>query len=161
MPKIDDILISYGAYHRHQENRRTHFIGVPLVTLGFLLLLNLCFGSVTPFMSPTAWFALGVCLVYLVLSVRLALVLLLPFLVLAGVANVLGMLGLGGMGFVICMGVGWYFQLKGHRAEGNKPALTTNLLQLFAAPLFLAAEFLFQRGWNPELAHQVHHGQRA
>ncbi len=160
MPRIEDILISYGAAHRHQENRKTHFIGVPLVTLGLLLLLNLVFGSITPFMSPTAWFVLAAWVAYLLISPPLAAVLFLPFLVLAGLANSLSMVGLGFIGFLVSMGIGWYFQLKGHRAEGNKPALTTNLLQIFSAPLFLAAEFLFSRGWKPELARRVH-GQSA
>ena len=42
-------------------------------------------------------------------------------------------------------------QLVGHAVEGRKPALADNVLQIFVAPIFLAAEALFALGYKPAL----------
>jgi uncharacterized membrane protein YGL010W len=42
-------------------------------------------------------------------------------------------------------------QLIGHVWEGRKPALVDNFLQIFVAPIFLAAEVFFALGYKPGL----------
>jgi uncharacterized membrane protein YGL010W len=50
---------------------------------------------------------------------------------------------------------GWILQLVGHVFEGRKPALADNLLQIFVAPIFLAAEVFFALGYKPALHDRV------
>jgi uncharacterized membrane protein YGL010W len=47
--------------------------------------------------------------------------------------------------------LGWTLQLLGHRLEGNRPALLTNLAQILVAPLFLTAELGFSLGLRRRL----------
>ncbi len=47
--------------------------------------------------------------------------------------------------------LGWTMQLLGHRLEGNRPALLTNLTQILVAPLYLVAELGFSLGLRRSL----------
>jgi uncharacterized membrane protein YGL010W len=60
-------------------------------------------------------------------------------------------IGKGAAWFVVFLGGGWVIQLVGHAVEGRKPALADNVLQIFVAPIFLAAEALFALGYKPAL----------
>lgn len=51
--------------------------------------------------------------------------------------------------------LGWALQLLGHRLEGNRPALLTNLAQILVAPLFLVAEMGFALGLRRDLRATV------
>ena len=51
--------------------------------------------------------------------------------------------------------LGWALQLLGHRLEGNRPALLTNLAQIFVAPLFLTAELGFSLGLRRTLRGDI------
>jgi uncharacterized membrane protein YGL010W len=57
--------------------------------------------------------------------------------------------------FAVLFVGGWILQLVGHVFEGRRPALVDNLLQIFVAPLFLAAEVFFALGYKPELRQAV------
>jgi uncharacterized membrane protein YGL010W len=148
-------LRSYAAYHADARNRLTHFFGVPLVSfslflaLGWLRFLHDPQGPWT----AAALFYLVVFVYYLRLDWRVALALA-PFtLALWWLADRVALwpftesLAVFGGTFV----GGWAIQLLGHAIEGKRPALADNVLQIFNAPLFLAAEVAFLLGLRPDL----------
>jgi uncharacterized membrane protein YGL010W len=64
-------------------------------------------------------------------------------------------IGSGLVWFLVFFGGGWVIQLIGHVYEGRKPALVDNFLQIFVAPIFLAAEVFFALGYKPALHDAV------
>lgn len=60
-------------------------------------------------------------------------------------------LGMAAMTFAL----GWALQLLGHRLEGNRPALLSNLAQTLSAPIFLVAELGFALGCRRQLQLEV------
>jgi len=155
MTSLKDQLASYGAYHRDPRNKLTHFMGVPLVTFSIFLVL-----SWFRFVAAPEWpltgaslFFLVVFLYYLRLDWSVAL-LQAPFnILLLGLADRAALLPFGqsALVFGVAFVLGWIIQLTGHAIEGRRPALADNLLQIFNAPLFLAAEVLFLFGLRNDL----------
>jgi uncharacterized membrane protein YGL010W len=137
-------LRSYAAYHADPRNKLAHCFGVPLVTFSIFLALGWlrfvhapeapCTGAVL--------FYLVVSLYYLRLDWRMALALA-PFtLALLALADRAALWPFP-QSLALFLGTfvgGWAIQLLGHALEGKRPALADNVLQIFNAPLFLAAE---------------------
>jgi uncharacterized membrane protein YGL010W len=151
---LADQLRSYRSYHRHPVNAAAHFAGVPLVILG--LLVPLGWARLDPGglpATPAAALVAAVLGYYLVLDFRMALVAV-PFgLALLWAADGVSRWPLGESAAAasgLFVG-GWAVQLAGHGVEGRRPALTDNLLQVFVAPLFLAAEFADFWGYRRDL----------
>ena len=158
--RLSALLASYAGYHRDARNRRTHYVGVPLISYAVLAALALLgwrlFGTRVP-LDRVAVAALAV--FYLALDVRLGLLLtgMLAALAAAGEWTVLlgphVTLGAAAAAFV----VGWALQLLGHHLEGNRPALLDNLLQILIAPIYLTAELAFALGWRRQLQASLRH----
>jgi uncharacterized membrane protein YGL010W len=51
--------------------------------------------------------------------------------------------------------VGWAFQFIGHWYEGKKPAFMDDIGGLLVGPMFITAQALFARGWNPLLCAEI------
>jgi len=158
MTQIAQILASYGSYHRDRRNKICHIIGVPLIVYSLLVALAWLkfelFGTAT---NGAVLFLLLVVLAYMRLDVGIALVVALfslPLLYLGTEASNLPF-STSFIVFLVAFVGGWIIQLIGHRFEGNKPALLDNLLQIFSAPLFLAAEFLFKLGLRKDLLEET------
>jgi uncharacterized membrane protein YGL010W len=154
MKTIEQQMASYAAYHQDARNKATHFIGVPVIVLSLfipLAWLRLDLGGVA--ISAAMLFAAAVLVYYFMLDVPLALAMLLIFAGLAWLGAAIAALGTGlGWGwFAVLFLGGWCLQLIGHVYEGRRPALTENLLQIFVAPIFLAAEVFFALGYKPAL----------
>ena len=134
----------YTSYHRDARNRATHFVGVPLIIVSLMVVMALwrfplggvevSFGVLFSAVVFVMWLVfdrlLGVTLVAILAPTlfgieRLALTL-----------DTSQMVALFAATFVL----GWIIQLWGHYYEGRRPALVTNLFQIFIAPMFLAAE---------------------
>ncbi|HJS91036.1 MAG TPA: Mpo1-like protein [Steroidobacteraceae bacterium] len=156
--RLTGILASYGHFHRDARNRLTHYFGVPAIIYAMLIPLALhtttAFGGAVRLdRSLLVVAALGYTLLDPALGVSLTLVLAL----LAAAAEATCRFGpsaaaiIAGVVFVL----GWALQLLGHRLEGNRPALLTNLAQVLVAPLFLVAELGFALGLRRELAASV------
>ncbi|OYQ36932.1 hypothetical protein CHU95_02795 [Niveispirillum lacus] len=148
----------YSAYHRHPHNRLTHYFGVP--TIVFAVMLGLSYLTV-----PVAGTTISVALIlmavlaayYVYLDPMIGgtlTALSVPFLMLADHVATLPPVTAATIGLVTFIG-GWAVQLLGHKFEGNKPALTANLLQIFVAPLFLVAEAYFALGLRKDVEAQV------
>jgi uncharacterized membrane protein YGL010W len=143
----------------------THFIGVPLVVLSLLIALGWVriglpfsgtFGPSYDLSLAMVFMAL-VTIWYLKVDLKLALVQF-PFsLVLLVLGDFIATLpwSLSLTTFVGVFVLGWFFQLLGHYIEGNRPALRDNFLQIFNAPLFLAAEMLFALGFYQGLRNRI------
>ena len=143
----DVLLKQYAEYHRDRRNILTHFVGVPMIVLGVLVLLSLPrftlgAATLTPalvvFGLATAWYltrgqlALGLA-VSLVNGVLLALAQ--PLSAGTWLAGGLGW----GLGLFM---VGWAIQYVGHWYEGRKPAFTDDLVGLLVGPMFVVLEAL-------------------
>jgi len=154
MKTAEQQMASYAAYHQDARNKATHFIGVPVIVLSlFIPLAWLRFEIGGLAITAALLFAAAVLVYYFILDVPLALAMLVVFAALAWVGDAIARLG-SGPGWT-CFAVlfigGWILQLVGHAYEGRRPALTDNLLQIFVAPIFLAAEVFFALGYKPAL----------
>ena len=156
--RLTSILASYARFHRDPRNRLTHYFGVPAIIYAVLILLAL--HSVTIAGATLRLDRIIIALAaigYIALDPGLGLPLALA-LALLGVAaeatctlGALPALGVAAVVFVL----GWALQLLGHRLEGNRPALLTNLAQILVAPLFLTAELGFSLGLRRRLQQEV------
>jgi len=154
MKNLEDQMATYAAYHQDSRNKATHFVGVPIIVLSLyipLAWLRLDVGGWT----ITAAMLLGAVVVayYLVLDLALGIAMLAVFAALAWIGQQIAGLGAiaGWSWFAVLFVGGWILQLVGHVFEGRKPALADNLLQIFVAPIFLAAEVFFALGYKPGL----------
>jgi uncharacterized membrane protein YGL010W len=157
--RLSGILASYGRFHRDPRNRLTHCFGVPAILYAVLIPLALHPQALSGVSLRLDRVVIVLATVgYIALDAGLGLSL--------GVA--LGLLGAAAEATCILVGpssalaiaatvflLGWALQLLGHRLEGNRPALLTNLAQIFVAPLFLAAEVGFSLGLRRRLRSEV------
>ena len=147
MKGLADQLASYSAYHRDPRNKRTHFFGVPMVTVSLFIFLEWFRFIHSSFpVSAALIFFLIVAVYYLKLDLQvggLALLCSLPLLV-AAHYMAQARWGISLSWFLFFFVGGWALQLWGHYYEGKRPALTDNILQIFNAPLFLICEVLFK-----------------
>lgn len=154
MKSLEDQMSFYAAYHQDGRNKATHFVGVPAIMLSLfipLAWLRTEVGGVT--LTAAMLFAAVVLVYYFLLDVPLALTMLLFTALLVYVADRIAMQGAaaGWTWFAILFVGGWILQLVGHLFEGRKPALVSNLFQIFVAPIFLCAEVFFVLGYKPGL----------
>lgn len=147
--RLAGILASYGRFHRDPRNCLTHYFGVPAIIYAVLIPAALHFSLVSGTSLRVdrivvALAALG----YISLDLWLGLSLTLALVLLAAAAEATCALGPSAALIVAAVAfvLGWALQLLGHRLEGNRPALLTNLAQIFVAPLFLTAELGFSLG---------------
>ncbi len=154
MKSLEDQMSFYAAYHQDTRNKLTHFIGVPAIVLGVMILLGWArieLGGTT--VSGAMLITAVVLLYYLRLDIPLGLAMCLVFGGLLYAAEVIAALPLkaGLAWFFLFFAGGWVVQLIGHVFEGRKPALVDNLFQIFVAPIFLCAEAFFALGYKPAL----------
>ncbi|MDO9075451.1 MAG: DUF962 domain-containing protein [Rubrivivax sp.] len=143
------LLTQYAAYHRDRRNIATHFVGVPMIMFGALVLLarpEFELGGVT--LTPAA-LALALVLPWTLSRGALALggltaAVWLALAVLAHlIAGATGQSAAWGLAF---FAVGWLIQFVGHYYEGRKPAFVDDLVGLFVAPMFVLLEALAPLG---------------
>jgi uncharacterized membrane protein YGL010W len=154
MKSIEEQMATYAAYHQDARNKATHFIGVPVIVLSLFIPLSwLRFDLGGVAISAAMLLAAAVLVYYFILDVPLALAMLVLFAALAWLGETIAMLGAapGWTWFAVLFIGGWILQLVGHVYEGRRPALADNLLQIFVAPIFLAAEVFFALGYKPAL----------
>jgi uncharacterized membrane protein YGL010W len=156
--RLTGILASYGRFHRDPRNRLTHYVGVPAIIYAVLIPLTLhgaVISGVTLRLDRIVVAVAGLGYVSLDLGLGLSLTAVLALL--AAAAEATSAAGsakapaVAGSVFVL----GWALQLLGHRLEGNRPALLTNLAQMLVAPLFVTAELGFFLGLRRTLRGAV------
>jgi uncharacterized membrane protein YGL010W len=127
----------YDEYHRHETNRLTHKIAIPLIVFHIIAMLtwiplgspfgfSLTLGHVV-YVVAVAW--------YLTLDVRLGALMALLMAVCFPLAAITP------KWLVVTVAiVGWLVQLAGHVVwEKRQPAFVTNLLQALIGPLYFVA----------------------
>lgn len=153
-----ELLSQYAAYHRDRRNITTHFIGVPMIMFGSLVLLSrpaLVLGGVV--LTPAA-LVLAPVLAWTLSrgATMLGALTALAWLLLAWLAHQVaadtGTWLSFGLGF---FGVGWVIQFVGHYYEGRKPAFVDDLVGLFVAPMFVLMEMAARLGWFAGLLAEV------
>ncbi len=158
MSRLAEHMTFYAAYHRDPRNRLTHFFGVPAIVFSYLLLLSYPQVEVAGFPVSAALVFMAVMTVYymtldVVIGAALGVVTI-PILYAAHL--VAGMpVGIGVTAFLVSFVGGWAVQLLGHKYEGNRPALVSNVWQMFVAPLFLMAEAFFMAGLKKDVEADV------
>lgn len=160
----DELLVEYARFHRDRRNIHTHLVGIPLMVFGLAVLLSrpplaatdwaglrwvltpavLLWGLSTPWYLSRGLLGLGL----LVGAMHAVLVLAATPLAQAGTAVWLGW----GLGPLL---LGGLLHLAGHYYEGRAPGIVQDLIDLLAAPLFVAAELLFSLGWLGTLRQKV------
>jgi uncharacterized membrane protein YGL010W len=152
-------LTQYAAYHRDKRNIMTHFIGVPLIVFGVVVMLSRAVLAHVDGVAVSV--ALIVSIIAAIYYVKLDLALgvtLAAFLALCvwigqmiapmSIANWLGW----GVGSFV---VGWAFQFVGHHYEQRKPAFADDLIGLIIGPLFVVAEVAFLLGLRKPLQEKI------
>lgn len=157
--RLTEILASYGRFHRDPRNRLTHCFGVPAIIYSLLIPAALHVDTVAGVPLPLDRIIVALAAVgYIALDAWLGLSLALALAALAAAAEATAALVGSAPALIIAATVfvlGWVLQLLGHRLEGNRPALLTNLAQIFVAPLFLTAELGFSLGLRRRLRGEV------
>src|SRR5919198_3043816 len=154
MKSLEEQMAVYSAYHQDARNRTTHFIGVPLIVLSLFIPLAWLRVDLSGVGVSAAMIVAAIVLAYyLALDVALGLAMVAIFGVLLWAGERIATFGsaTGWTWFAVLFVGGWVLQLVGHVFEGRRPALTDNLLQIFVAPIFLAAEVFFALGYKAAL----------
>jgi uncharacterized membrane protein YGL010W len=154
MQTLEQQMSFYAAYHQDARNKATHFVGVPMIIFGLFIALGWArveVGGVT--LTAAMLLAAVVLAWYFLLDLPLAAAMLVVNALLLYLADRVSVqpIGVGAVWFLVFFGGGWVIQLVGHAFEGRKPALVDNFLQIFVAPIFLAAEAFFALGYKPAL----------
>jgi uncharacterized membrane protein YGL010W len=143
------ILASYGRFHRDPRNRRTHYVGVPAIVYSVLVPMALCvrpLADVPLSLDRVIVAAAAVGYLWLDVGLGLALTAILALLAAAAEATAAAGSSVALTVAAVVFVAGWALQLAGHRLEGNRPALLTNLAQILVAPAYLVAELAFALG---------------
>ena len=148
-------LAQYAEYHRDRRNIATHFVGVPMIMFGALVLLSRPGFELAGLALSPAWLLLALVIAWTLSRGALALGLVTSVGWVA--VAVLAHAGQGpgwawGRGF---FGVGWVIQFVGHYYEGRKPAFVDDLVGLFVAPMFVLLELLAPAGFFKGLMAEV------
>lgn len=146
----------YGNSHTKLVTLLTHFIGLPLVIFGLLMCLAWFKLALPPFFSTNFAWVVSVLLsaFYLYLDWRLALSLLVIFLLMSWGASILSGKTFTSATLIMAVSlflVGWAVQVAGHYLEEKKLVLISQPYHLLIAPLFFAAEAAVLAGWRKDL----------
>ena len=152
-------LSKYAAYHRDKRNVVTHFIGIPMIVAGVVILLS------RPVFMPIDGVAISAALIvvaitalfYFKLDFRFGVAMSVFFAACLWLGQMLAVQTTAvwlswGIGL---FGVGWLFQFVGHRYEGKKPAFVDDIMGLAIGPIFVAAELAFKFGLRKEVQDAV------
>jgi len=154
MRSFEEQLTEYAKYHRDHRNIATHFIGIPMIVLGIMILLSKPLIPIGDLIfTPAVFIALASCIYYLSLNVAYGIAMSVLFSLLLTVAIILSSYGQtvwlsSGIGLFL---VGWIAQFIGHFYEGKKPAFVDDLIGLIIGPLFIVVEASFILGINKSL----------
>ncbi len=149
------LLGQYAEYHRDRRNIATHFVGVPMIMFGSLVLLSRPGFELAGLALSPAWVLLALVIGWTLSRGALALGLVTSgvWVLLAVLAHaVQGAWWAWGVGF---FAVGWVIQFVGHYYEGRKPAFVDDLVGLFVAPMFVLLELLAPAGFFKGLMAEV------
>ncbi len=145
MKSLDEQLLTYRQQHTNKINRITHYIGIPAIVFGLLILLNwISIDIATKAEFSFSWLALlGALVYYFLLNRKLviaAAIVLIPFTFIATLLARPAPTHFSFTLFLILFIGGWALQFIGHFFEKQKPAFMINPSQLLIGPLFVLTE---------------------
>jgi uncharacterized membrane protein YGL010W len=145
----------YQSYHYDRRNCATHFIGIPLIVFGIMVLFNrigvfgsIQLGTLVTMATIMYYFRLDWALA---MAMTAVLVLMQYFALQVATLPQTEWLTYGLGAFIL----GWIIQAVGHVFEKRRPAFTDNLMQLLIGPLFLMFEVFTALKLKPELRQAV------
>ncbi len=156
MSALPALLSEYGESHQNPTNKLVHWICVPLIMFSLLgLLWSIPVPAAVarlagPWLNWATLVMAAALLYYVRLSSRLALGMVLVWLVLAAglrVVDRLAVLPLWGVCLLI-FALAWVGQFWGHKVEGKKPSFLKDLQFLLIGPLWLLHFVYRQLCWN-------------
>ena len=159
MRNATELLAQYAEYHRDRRNIVSHFIGVPMIVFGVLVILARPVVPVLGLSLTPAWVAFALTALWyltrgdLMLGVTTSIVVAVLLKLGEQVADgsIQSWLIWGGGFFLF----GWIIQFIGHWYEGRKPAFVDDVIGLVVAPMFVTAELMFMFGWNRPLLAEI------
>jgi uncharacterized membrane protein YGL010W len=141
------LLGQYAEFHRDRRNIATHFVGVPMIMFGSLVLLSRPAFELAGLALSPAWLVLALVIAWTLSRGALALGVATSvlWLVLAALAHAVpgGAWWAWGLGAFV---LGWIIQFVGHYYEGRKPAFADDLVGLLVGPMFVTLEALAMAG---------------
>ena len=141
--KLTDLKYWFREYtkdHTTQGNIRTHYVGIPTVTISLLGLLDQWIsvplagggigGGAILLVIAIAW--------YFILDKKLATLILPALIVVYALSTVISY-----EAHIALQVIGWFFQLLGHyKFEGRSPSLFKSLPQMLIGPFFIYAKVI-------------------
>lgn len=159
MDYLAKMMSSYHRYHTKDSTKLTHFFGVPAIVFSLQILLSWIHFSFGSLSLSLAWVILFLLVIfYFFLDVYLALVTTFFLVLLTVLAQWVAGYHFNWFAFfifIVFFIIGWVAQIVGHYYEGNSPAFTHNIFQVFVAPIFLVAELFFIWGYRKDLQKKV------
>lgn len=137
----------YRQQHTEKLNKIAHYISVPAILLGALILLSWVSISIAGYWHITfAWIGVALLLIYYYfLDIKLAAVMTVILILLTWLCSWIAYPAPTKTSlilfFVLFIG-GWILQFVGHSLEKIKPAFLESLAQILLAPIFVVAEVL-------------------
>jgi len=166
----------YGSYHNNKWNKLIHFFNVPLILFGFALWFSIfpvplkvpLLHQIFPNINPQAFgvnygtlFWILPALYYCTLDPLVGLIIFILVNTFSCISNVLvftyGVSQIFYLGLIAQI-IGWGFQVViGHGYfEGRSAAITESSFQAIVSPFFVILEILFEFGYRPKLAAEIH-----
>lgn len=145
MKSFDEQLLTYRQQHTNKINCMTHYVGIPAIVFGLLMLLNwITINIATKAEISFSWLALlGALVYYFLLNRRItiaAAIVLIPFTFIATLIARPAPTSFSFTLFLILFIGGWALQFVGHFFEKQKPAFMISATQLLIGPLFILTE---------------------
>ena len=154
MARIDELLGEYGESHQHPLNKRIHWICVPLIVwslLGGLWSIPVPVWVQTPgYLINWPIIIVAIAMVYyLLVSPRLAVGILLVFLLMLSLVGMLARTGVSVWAVSLLVFVlAWVGQFIGHAIEGRRPSFFKDVQFLLIGPLWLLSFVYKKAGWR-------------
>jgi uncharacterized membrane protein YGL010W len=147
MQSLNQQFTDYCEQHSNPLNKLLHYIGVPCIIVGALMLLNwVAIDIATVWRIGFSWFlVIGAAVYYYFLNVRLAILTFLILLIVTWISTAIAGARPSTFSFILFLLLfigGWIVLLAGHLIEKSKPAFTKNIQQLAIAPLFILIDAL-------------------
>ncbi len=155
MATLPALLAEYGESHQNPTNKLVHWVCVPLIMFSLIGLLwsvpvPAAVRAASPWLNWGTLVMAGALLYYVRLSGRLALGMVLVWLVMAGALRAVAGAAVLPL-WAVCLilfALAWVGQFWGHKVEGKKPSFLKDLQFLLIGPLWLL-HFVYRRlGWQ-------------
>ena len=147
MKSLRELLANYNAFHQDRSDQITHYISIPAIIIGTLILLSWITVSIaTRWHITFSWIAIILTLIYYYrLHVKLAVAMTIILVILTLIATWIGYpkpTTFSLIVFIILFFGGWILLFIGHSLEKNRQPFFSHLSQIMIAPLVIVIDAL-------------------